>query len=64
MIQIWPFDPNNRIDMVWEFNYVIGFFIRTGLTFFYQIFSTSDIPKDCAVPSRYFPSCSHSKALR
>ena len=31
-IQIWPFDSNNRIDMLWEFNYVIGLFIRTDPT--------------------------------
>jgi hypothetical protein len=36
--------------MLWEFNYVIGFVIRIRFKFFYQIFSISDIPEDCAVP--------------
>ena len=40
-IQIWTFDSNNRIDMLWEFNYVIGFFIRTDSTFNSNSFTKS-----------------------
>jgi hypothetical protein len=29
-IQIWTFDSNSRIDLLWEFNYVLGFFIWTA----------------------------------
>src|ERR1700685_2436215 len=32
-IQIWTFDSDNRIDLLQEFNYVLGFFIQTDLTF-------------------------------
>src|ERR1700683_823102 len=32
-IQIWTFDSDNRIDPLWEFNYVLGFFIQTDSTF-------------------------------
>ena len=30
-VQIWTFDSDNRIDLLWEFNYVLGFFIQTDL---------------------------------
>src|ERR1700691_6062384 len=52
-IQIWTFDSDNRIDLLREFNYVLGFYTDRSdiqLKFFYQIFSTSDTRKDCAVP--------------
>src|ERR1700677_895415 len=32
-IQIWTFDSDNRIDLLQEFNYALGFFIQTGPTF-------------------------------
>ena len=32
-IQIWTSDSDNRIDLLREFNYVLGFFIQTDLTF-------------------------------
>src|ERR1700735_3537910 len=44
-IQIWTFDSDNRIDLLREFNYVLGFYTDRSdiqLKFFYQIFSTSD----------------------
>src|ERR1700734_2367579 len=50
-IQIWTFDSDNNINLLWEFNYVLGFFMdrsKTQLKFFHQIFSTSGIPKHCA----------------
>jgi len=28
-IQIWTFESYNRIDILWEFNYVLGFFAQT-----------------------------------
>src|SRR6202050_5744521 len=31
-IQIWTFDSDNGIDLLREFNYVLGFFIRTDPT--------------------------------
>ena len=32
-IQIWTFDSNNRIDLLWKLNYIHGFFIQTDPTF-------------------------------
>src|SRR6202044_3217470 len=40
-IQIWTFDSDNRIDLLWEFNYILGFFIQTDLTFNSNSFTKS-----------------------